>query len=97
MVTMPIPTPDKIKFERTITLGTVIQIVTFNVLISMAYATLAQRQQTDENAAAQLQRQVNDLNTREELGDQISARTSAILDGVEMRVHRLELQQDRVK
>ena len=86
-----------VTFDRTITLGTLIQIATILVMGAVGWTTIQTNQATVEREQAQQQTELVQLAQRQQEADELSARQAAILDGIDRRVGRIEQSQDRRK
>ena len=86
-----------VTFDRTITLGTLIQIATILVMGAVGWTTIQTNQATVEREQAQQQTELVQLAQRQQEADELSARQAAILDGIDRRVGRIEQSQDRGK
>jgi sensor histidine kinase regulating citrate/malate metabolism len=97
MVTIPVPTPDdgKIRFDKSVSLGTILQILILLVTVAMAWSTLSERQNVFQQRQQEQQMQIAETVSRQERIAELNARQSASLDALEMRVNRLEGEQDR--
>jgi len=99
MVTIPLPAPsdDKIRFDKSVSLGSILQIAVLIAMISMAWSSEAERVSVFEQRQQEQQKQIQDLSSRMAMISEDGAREAALLDGIEMRVNRLERDQDRRK
>jgi len=86
-----------VTFDRTITLGTLIQLATILVMGAVGWTTIQTNQATVEREQAQQQTELVQLAQRQQEADELSARQAAILDGIDRRVGRIEQSQDRRK
>jgi uncharacterized protein HemX len=86
-----------VTFDRTITLGTLIQLATILVMGAVGWTTIQTNQATVEREQAQQQTELVQLAQRQQEADELSARQAAILDGIDRRVGRIEQSQDRGK
>lgn len=94
MAVEPPNDPKGFQFRMAISLGDIIKVVVLCGFGLIGWTTVQNRQQTDEAAQKEQQRELRDLTSREEISAQLNAREAAILDGLEKRVARIEVIQD---
>ena len=86
-----------LRFDKTVTLGTVIQLVTILMLGVIGYTTMQNNQDRFLEDQKQLRVQVQQIADKQELSGQLSEREAAILDGIEKRITRVENEEDRIR
>jgi uncharacterized protein HemX len=92
------PKPESgLRFDLSISLGTIVQIATIVVLGIVGYTTIQNNQEQFKADQAQMRMQIDKLAEREQSSAELSAREAAIIDTVERRIGRIEAVEDRRK
>jgi uncharacterized protein HemX len=95
MATTPSSSFNPLRFDKTITLGTIIQIVMIILMGLVGYVTIQNNQVAQARELQEQRDAIQSLSQREEDSAQLGARQAAILDQIEHRVSRIENDEDR--
>ena len=78
----------------TVSLGNLIQLCAFVVLAVGGWTTIQDRQAAVDRLIQEQQSEIHDLVARQEISAELNARQAAIIDGMEKRDNRIEIEVD---
>lgn len=91
---IPLEPPKGVRFDMRVSLANIIQLLILFVLAVMAWTTIQNRQDAFERTQQEQQKEIRELVSHQEVSAQIESRAAALIEGIEVRLNRVENQED---